>query len=82
MDTDMKIYRNKLYSIQDVAKRSGIEENQLRTLISVEAVKAERQFGIYYISGEEIPNIKNKWEWFIRPGERNGTKRAKKKGVK
>lgn len=64
----MKIYRNRLYSIPDTAKRAEIEENQLRTLISVEAVKYEKQFGIYYIRGEEIPKIKNKWEWFTKKG--------------
>ena len=62
----MKTYRNKLYSMPDAARRAGIEENQLRTLISVNAVKYERQFGIYYINGGEVPNIKNKWEWFMR----------------
>jgi len=75
----MKTYRNKLYSIPDAAKRAGIEENQLQTLISVDAVKYEKQFGIYYIGGDEIPKIKNKWEWFNREGERNGDKRTKKR---
>lgn len=62
----MKIYRNKLYSIPDAAKRAGIEENQLRTLISVDVVKCENQFGIKYIRGEEIPKIKNQWDYFNR----------------
>ena len=62
----MKIYRNRLYSIQDAAKRAGIEENQLDTLISVDVVKYEKQFGIKYIRGEEIPKIKNKWDYFNR----------------
>ena len=64
----MKTYRNKLYAIPDAAKRAGIEENQLRTLISVDAVKYERQFGIYYIGGEEVTRIKNKWDYFNRKG--------------
>lgn len=75
----MKTYRNRLYSISDAAKRAGIEEHQLRTLISVDAVKYKKQFGIYYIGGEEISKIKNKWEWFIRPGRRDGTKSKKKR---
>ena len=78
----IKTYSNKLYAIPDAAKRAGIEENQLRTLISVDAVKYEKQFGIHYISGEEIPNIKNKWEWFIREGERDGNKQRKKRKSK
>lgn len=62
----MKIYANKLYSIPNAAKRAEIEENQLRTLISVDVVKCEKQFGIKYIRGEEIPKIKNQWDYFDR----------------
>lgn len=66
----LKTYRNKLYAIPDAAKRAKIEEDQLRILISVDAVKYVRQFGIYYIGGEEIPNIEKKWLYFNRKGEK------------
>ena len=64
----MKTYRNRLYSIPDAAKRAGIAEHKLRTLISVDLIKCDKQYGSPFIWGKEIPEIKNKWEWFNRKG--------------
>ena len=70
----MKTYLNKFYSIPDAAKRAGIEENQLRTLISVDIIKPINLFGILSLSGRQIVKIKNQWEWFTREGDRNENK--------
>jgi len=62
----LKTYSNKYYSIADSAKRAGVEENQLRTLISVGIVKPVELYGTQSLSGQQISKIKNQWEYFNR----------------
>ena len=66
----MKIYRNKLYSIQDAAKKSGITEDQINEMITHHVIIAH-----YYCSkvrsiwGEDIPRLKAEWdEWRAKKG--------------
>lgn len=58
----MKIYRNKLYSIQDAAKRSGITEEAIKEMIIYHVIMANTQYGIDFIRGGDIPGLKAKWE--------------------
>lgn len=75
----MKIYRNKLYSIQDAAKRAGIKEEELKTMIKVRSVVPVNSMFIDCIRGEDIPGLKGKWEEYQKVAK---TKKAKLKGVK
>ena len=66
----MKIYRNKLYSIQDAAKRSGISEEAIKEMITYHVIMANIQYGVSYIWGEDIPGLKAKWEeWKAKKGK-------------
>ena len=58
----MKIYHNKLYSIQDAAKRSGITEEAIKKMITYHVIMAHIQFNIPSIWGEDIPRLKHFWE--------------------
>ena len=57
----MKIYRNKLYSIQDAAKRSGIKEEQIKEMITYHVIMANKTMFCDFIFGEDIPGLKKKW---------------------
>jgi len=59
---EMKIYRNKLYSIQDAAKRGGVTEDQINEMIIHHVVMTNKQFSTNFIFGEDIPELKTKWE--------------------
>ena len=60
----MKIYRNKLYSIQDAAKRAGITEEAITEMILYHIVMANKTMFCDFIFGEDIPGLKAKWdEW-------------------
>ena len=48
------IYRNKLYSIPDVAKRLKIKEKDIQTLIDIKAVPALDMFGAPFLKGDVI----------------------------
>lgn len=66
----MKIYRNKLYSIQDATKRSGVTEDQIKEMITYHVIMANIQYGIDFIFGEDIPGLKKKWEeWEAKKGK-------------
>lgn len=66
----MKIYRNKLYSIQDAAKRSGIKEEQIKEMILYHVITGYKQFSTYFVWGEDIPGLKKKWiEWKAKKGK-------------
>ena len=66
----MKIYRNKLYSIQDAAKRSGITEEAIKEMITYHIIMANIQYGISFIWGGDIPGLKAKWEeWKAKKGK-------------
>lgn len=61
----MKIYRNKLYSIQDAAKRAGITEKQITEMIDKEVFKTTELYyfrNTFSVRGFAIPGLKKKWE--------------------
>ena len=66
----MKIYRNKLYSIRDAAKRSGITEDQINEMILYHVIMANKTMFCDFIEGEDIPGLKAKWEeWKAKKGK-------------
>ena len=66
----MKIYRNKLYSIQDAAKRSGISEEAIKEMITYHVIMANKTIFCDFIMGEDIPGLKAKWEeWKAKKGK-------------
>lgn len=66
----MKIYRNKLYSIIDAAKRSGITEDQIKELITYHVVMATKTMFCDFIEGGDTPGLKAKWEkWEAKKGK-------------
>ena len=65
----MKIYGNKLYSIEDAAKRGGVTEDQIRELITYHVIMPHIQFMVASIRGVDIPGLKAKWEeWEAKKG--------------
>ena len=58
----MKIYRNKLYSIQDAAKRGGVTEDQIQEMITYHVIQATISIFCDFIPGYEILGLKAKWE--------------------
>ena len=58
----MKIYRNKLYSIQDAAKRAGVTEDQIKEMITYHVIMANKTIFCDFIFGEDISGLKAKWE--------------------
>ena len=64
----MKIYRNKLYSIQDAAKRGGVTEAQINEMITYHVIMAYYVFSnVRSLWGEDIPGLKKKWEeWKVK----------------
>ena len=58
----MKIYRNKLYSIQDAAKRSGVTEEAIKEMITYHVIMANKTMFCDFIRGEDIPGLKHSWE--------------------
>ena len=77
----MKIYRNKLYSIQDAAKRAGIKEEDLKIMIKDNFIIPAHSIFIDCIKGKDIPGLKNKWIEYQKVA---GAKKAKliKKPIK
>jgi len=67
----MKIYRNKLYSIEDAAKRAGITPDQINEMITYHVIMAFCYFSnVHSIWGEDIPGLKKKWkEWESKKGK-------------
>jgi len=67
----MKIYRHKLYSIEDAAKRSGITPDQINEMITYHVIMAHYCFSnVRSIWGEDIPGLKAKWEeWEAKKGK-------------
>ena len=66
----MKIYRNKLYSIQDAAKRSGITEEAIKEMITYHVIMANKTIFCDFIMGKDIPGLKAKWEeWKAKKGK-------------
>jgi len=66
----LKIYRNKLYSIIDAAKRGGVTENQIKEMIIHHVVMTNKHFSTNFIFGEDIPELKTKWEeWEAKKGK-------------
>ncbi len=66
----MKIYRNKLYSIQDAAKRSGVTEGAIKEMITYHVIMANKTMFCDFIQGEDIPRLKAKWEeWKAKKGK-------------
>jgi hypothetical protein len=57
----MKIYRDKLYSIPDAAKRGGITEKQIIEMIEHNIIAADSVW-FRFVKGEIIPGLKGKWE--------------------
>ena len=58
----MKIYRNKLYSIPDAAKRAGVTEEAITEMITYHVVMANKTMFCDFIFGYDIPGLKAKWE--------------------
>ena len=58
----MKIYRNKLYSIQDAATRGGVTEEAINEMITYHVIMADCHYLANFISGGDIPGLKVKWE--------------------
>jgi hypothetical protein len=70
----MKIYRNKLYSIQDAAKRAGIKEEQIKEMITYHVIMANKTMSCYFIWGEDILGLKHLWEeWQAKKGKMKKT---------
>ena len=66
----MKIYANKLYSIQDAAKRSGVTDEAIKEMITYHVIMANVQYGISFIWGEDIPELKQIWlRWKAKKGK-------------
>lgn len=66
----MKIYRNKLYSIPDAAKRSGVTEEAIKEMITYHVIMANKTMFCDFIFGEDIPGLKAKWEeWQGKKGK-------------
>ena len=67
----MKIYRNKLYSIEDAAKRSGVTEDQINEMITYHVIMAYYCFSdVRSLWGDDIPGLKAKWEeWKAKKGK-------------
>ena len=58
----MKIYRNKLYCIQDAATRGGVTEDQIKEMITYHVIMATKTMFCDFIFGEDIPGLKAKWD--------------------
>ena len=76
----MKIYRNKLYSIQDAAKRSSVKEEDIRTMIKDNYIVPVNSMFVDCIKGEDVPGLKKKWIEYQRI--RNIGKGGKNKKLK
>ena len=74
----MKIYRNKLYSIQDAAKRAGVTEDQIKEMITYHVIMANKTMFCDFIVGEDILGLKAKWEeWKAKKGKMKKAKMPK-----
>ena len=58
----MKIYRNKLYSFPDAAKRVGIKESDIAAAIKNNIIKMNQVVDRFFIRGKDIPGIARKWK--------------------
>ena len=66
----MKIYRNKLYCILDVAKRGGLNCDQIIEMVAYHVIMAYKQNNVNFIWGEDISGLKAKWEeWKAKKGK-------------
>ncbi len=66
----MKIYRNKLYSIQDAAKRAGVTEDQIKEMITYHVIIYNYSYDTAFVWGADIPALKAKWkEWQAKKGK-------------
>lgn len=73
----MKIYRNKLYSIPDAAKRAGIKEEELKTMIKDNFVVPVYSMFIDCIRGEDLPGLKGKLRKYQEVAKVNKAKLSK-----
>ena len=48
------IYRNKFYSIPDVAKKLKIKEKDIQVLIDTEIVPTSDMFGVRFLKGDTV----------------------------
>lgn len=74
----MKIYRNKLYSIPDAAKRAGIKEEELKRMIDSNFIIPENTYFAYFFKGKDVPNLKKKWIKFQKVARAKKAKLLKK----
>jgi len=58
----MKIYRNKLYSFPDAAKRVGIKESDIAAAIKYDVIKLEKVVDRFFIRGKDLPEIARRWK--------------------
>ena len=58
----MKIYRNKLYSFSDAAKRIGIKEADISAAVKYDVIKLDEVVDRFFIRGKDIPGIARKWK--------------------
>ena len=76
----MKIYRNKLYSIPDAAKRGGVTEEQITVMLDKKIIDpAPIYFKPRFINGRDIPGLKGKWKEYQKVVKIKKAKLSKKK---
>ena len=60
----MKLYLNKYYSIEEIAKRIKVKESDIRILLMQNKIKHEVLYGCISILGREATKIKKELELF------------------
>ena len=58
----MKIYRNKLYSFPDAAKRAGVKEADITAAIKNNIIKMNQVVDRFFIRGKDLPEIARRWK--------------------
>lgn len=51
------IYRNKIYSIADIAKKLKIKEKDIQKLIDAEIIPTSDMFGVRFLKGDTVLTI-------------------------
>lgn len=67
----MKIYLHKLYGIPDAAKRSGVAEEDIKTMITDKFISTEETFFTTFIRGNIVVTLKRKWKQYQEKLKKN-----------
>lgn len=67
------IYTNKLYSISDIAKKLKIKEKDIHSLIDRKIIPASNSFGVRFLRGNIVQNLKKEISKFNKKPEIEGT---------